>query len=464
MKEFPVKVGFIPISKFIFNYEESLKYKQRIESKLREWKIDYVSIDKLVKDGMIHRMQDIEPVVEYLKGQKVDAVFCPHCNFGTEGLVGLIGRKMGVPFLLWGPQDDPPLANGARTRDTLCGLFASSKVLNKLEVPFNYIENCPVDDPCLQQGFRRFLRVASMVKSFRNIRIGKIGPRVNFFYTTIVNESDLFNRYGVEIVTRDLIDLASSAKKRAEKDRERYEKEAEEFKRGVDLEGFHNVREIAVLFALRDELLQYIETEALSGIAIQNIQSLVYELGVDQAYVYSYLNGCGIPVGTETDIHGVISSIVLQGAAMGDSPTFLSDVTIRHPEDPNGFLLWHTSWPLSIADPGVRPKLGTHWLWRSEYPGMSHWKAREGELSLLRFEEGGGEYRIGTGEVETIPGPFTQNNYVWVRAKNWKRWERKLIEGPYMHHISCAYGRYAEVVAEAIRYLPGVGLELFDGE
>jgi hypothetical protein len=93
---------------------------------------------------------------------------------------------------------------------------------------------------------------------------------------------------------------------------------------------------------------------------------------------------------------------------------------------------------------------------------MSHWKAKEGELTLLRFDECGGEYRLGCGEVETIPGPYNQNNYVWVRVQDWKRWERKLIYGPYPHHISAVYGRYLEVVREAVRYIPGVILELFD--
>ena len=66
----------------------------------------------------------------------------------------MIAKKLGVPMLLWGPRDEAPLADGTRLRDTLCGLFASSKVLHKLGVPFTYIENCRMDDPPLRAGRR----------------------------------------------------------------------------------------------------------------------------------------------------------------------------------------------------------------------------------------------------------------------------------------------------------------------
>jgi L-fucose isomerase-like protein len=458
-----VKVGLVPISKFIFDREAARRQKSLIEARLKSWGVDYVGIDGITDDGMIYKMQDIDPVVRHLKDSGVGAVFAPHCNFGTEGLVGLLGKKLGLPFLLWGPQDDPPRADGSRDRDTLCGLLASSKVLGKLGVPFTYIENCPVDDPAFERGFSRFLGAASVATALRTLRIGQIGPRVDFFFTTIVNESVLLERFGVEIVPRDLAGIVAATRGRVAKEERRYQEEARQLKRDFDLEGFRNDEQLYVLFALRDEILEFVGANGLTGIAIQNIQSLVYELGVDQAWVYAVLNDMGIPVGTETDIHGVISSVLLQAATLGKEPTFLTDITIRHPGDPNGVLLWHTSWPPSLADPAVRPKLGRHWLWRSEYPGMSHWKAKEGEITLLRFDECAGEYRVGCGEVETIPGPQNQNNYVWVRVQDWKRWERRLIYGPYPHHISGVYGRHLEVIREAVRYLPGVVLELFDG-
>ena len=36
---------------------------------------------------------------------------------------------------------------------------------------------------------------------------------------------------------------------------------------------------------------------------------------------------------------------------------------------------------------------------------------------------------------------------------NWKRWEEKLMFGPYIHHLGCVYGHYLPVLREVSRYL-----------
>ena len=104
-----VKLGFCPIGKFVFSHEDALRYKALIEAKLQQWGVDYVSIDGVLPDGMVRDQAHVDPVVAHFKRAGVDAVFMPHCNFGTEGAVGMIGAKLGVPVLLWGPRDEAPL-------------------------------------------------------------------------------------------------------------------------------------------------------------------------------------------------------------------------------------------------------------------------------------------------------------------------------------------------------------------
>jgi len=147
-------------------------------------------------DGLVKDQKHVEPVVEYMKKAGVDCIFMPHCNFGTEGAVGMIAKKMGVPVLLWGPRDEAPLPDGRRLRDTLCGLFASSKVVYKQNVPFTYIENCRIDDEPLRKGVDTFMRAVNVADIFRKgVRIGLVGDRIDFFWTTIINESELLDRF-----------------------------------------------------------------------------------------------------------------------------------------------------------------------------------------------------------------------------------------------------------------------------
>ena len=85
--------------------------------------------------------------------------------------------------------------------DTQCGLFATSKVLSRYGVPFTYIENCWLEDKALDVGIEKFIRVASVVKSIQGMRIGVIGPRPRQFLSVEVNESELLEKFGVELTT-----------------------------------------------------------------------------------------------------------------------------------------------------------------------------------------------------------------------------------------------------------------------
>ncbi len=150
-------LGLCPIGKFVFSHEHAMRQKAALKQKLDEWQVRYVDLEGVVEDGMVRDQNHVDPAAGHFLAHNVDALFLPHCNFGTEGAAAMIGRKVGVPTLLWGPRDEAPLADGTRLRDTLCGMFATSKVLRKLHVPFSYIENCRVDERQLQEGLDRFL-------------------------------------------------------------------------------------------------------------------------------------------------------------------------------------------------------------------------------------------------------------------------------------------------------------------
>ena len=67
-------------------------------------------------------------------------------------------------------------------------------------MPFTYIENCWLDSPVLKQGIEDFVRAASVVKAFRNLRIGQISTRPRPFLSVKVNEGELLEKFGIELV------------------------------------------------------------------------------------------------------------------------------------------------------------------------------------------------------------------------------------------------------------------------
>jgi len=448
------RLAFCPIGKFVFSHEDALRHKELLQQKLTALDVDFVSLDGVIPDGMVRDQEHVEPVVDHFRKQDVDAVFVPHCNFGTEGAVGMIGKKLDVPLLLWGPRDEAPEADGTRLRDSLCGLFASSKVLHKLGVPFTYVENCRLEDPALEKGIVDFLRAANVAKAFRRgIRIGHIGQRIDFFWTTIINESELLERFNVEILPIDMVDFIARVKTRA--DTSDYAGEVASLKESADLAGFESDEPIANILAMRDEMLEAAETNRLDALAVQTFTSLPDALGAytsyaDGAVAETYPHAC------ESDIHGAVSAVLLQRASLAVSPTYLVDLTIRHPTNDNAVLLWHCGAPPSMKHPDARMEIGQHWILPSPVPGMTHFRMKDGPITVARFDGDRGDYRLAVGECLSTEGPDTRNTYVWAEVDNWPKWERAVIEGPFIHHAGMIYGHYGAALEEACKYVPGL--------
>lgn len=138
-------IGFVPTRRNVFSVEDALKFKEQILNKIKSFGYSIVDISDINDEGLIRSDDDVEKVVKKLKSKNVDCVFSPHCNFGTESAVAKVAKSMGKPFLLWGPRDEAPLPDGSRLRDTQCGLFATSKILQRLGVPYTYIINSRLD-------------------------------------------------------------------------------------------------------------------------------------------------------------------------------------------------------------------------------------------------------------------------------------------------------------------------------
>ncbi len=450
-------LGLCPIGKFVFSHEDAKRYKAMIEQRLCEWGVPFAGIDEAVADGIVRGLDDVEPAVKCLAEAGADALFLPHCNFGTEHATALIAQKLGLPTLLWGPRDEAPLPDGTRLRDSLCGVLASSKVLHKLGVPFAYIENCRVDDPALRDGLMRFLASANVANKLRRgVRIGHIGQRIDFFWTTIVNESELLERFNVQVLPIDLTEVIARTKARVGRDRSTYEDKLAELRKTVETEGFDSDEPLLNILALSDEMIDMAEQGGLDAFALQSFMSICNELGAMVEFSMAQVSDAGYPVACESDIHGAISSILLQAASFDAEPIFLADFTIRHPDNDNGILLWHCSAPLSMAKPGTPAKIGTHWILPGIPPGSCHWLLKDGPITVARFDGDRGEYVLAAGAGRTIAGPETQNAYVWMEVDDWPRWERKLVEGPFIHHTASAFGKHADALVDACRFVDGV--------
>lgn len=451
----PVKLGYAPTRRSVFSAPDAVKYRDLTADKLREMGVDFVDIDDINEEGLLYDEGDRLRMVEKFRAAGVDCLLLAHCNFGTEYLCARLARDLAVPVLLWGPLDERPEEDGRRLRDTQCGLFATGKVLRRYGVPFTYLTNCRLSDPVFERGVRDFLAVANVVRTFRHMRILQMGPRPYDFTSTMCNEGELLERFGIELAPVPLPEVTAEVHAAIAAGDE-VAATLDEIRRTMVV----NVtdEQLTTVAGLAVAMRHLVDRYGCQAGAIQCWNALQGELGIMPCAANAILNEQGIPIVCETDIHGAVTALMVEAAAMGTTRSFFADWTIRHPDEPNGELLQHCGpWPCSVA----REKPRVTYPLAFDHPGALTAEAKHGELTLARFDGDNGEYSLLLGNAEGVDGPKGMGTYLWVKVANIKRLEAKVVEGPYIHHCVGIHKDVVPVLYEACKYI-GVTPDLYD--
>ena len=443
-----VKIGFAPTRRSIFSAPDAVKYADLTRKKLDKMGVSYVDIKEINEEGLLYDDEDRVKIAEKFKKEKISGLFFPHANFGTEYECARLAKDLGVPILLWGPRDERPEPDGMRLRDSQCGLFATGKVFRRFGLKFTYMTNCRLEDPEFERGVNDFLAVCNTVDAFKKLRILQIGPRPFDFWSTMCNEGELLEKFNVQLAPVPIPELTAEIKRvKLEEDKEAkavvsYCKE--NMNCNISDELIENVA--ALKIAMKNLAKKY----GASAIAIQCWNALQGEIGIMPCAANSLLIEEGIPVVCETDIHGAITQILVEAAAMNKKRGMFADWTVRHPDNENGELLQHCGpWPISVA--GEKPTICVPVAFKEN--GAVSAQARHGKVTLARFDGDNGQYSMLLGHAKGIDGPYTKGTYLWVEVNNLKRLEAKLVEGPYIHHCVAIHDDVVPVLYEACKYI-----------
>ena len=437
---------------FAFNEGTAGENRDAVKAKLREMGVDFVAIDDSWPGGMIKLGSDADKVAEYFIREGVDAVFAPHCNFGTEDAVAKVGKLVGKPLLLWAPRDaapDPEHEYG-RATDSQCGVMATGKVLRDFGVPFTYMTNCWIEDPCFERTLRSFLATACVVKAMTRPRVGLVACRPGEFWSVKCNEQQLLDRFGVEVEPVTLIEI-----------QQRYEQILAE--RGNMLKElvayYHDAYQVCVddealrkTAALRTALLEWAKERDLSAIASSCWGAMRSMSGIASCFAFGELTDLGIPTVCEGDINGAITCLIAEAATCWQNAPFFADITQRHPTNDNAELFWHCGvfagkTASSCCKPAITPN------YDEGRPCVGGFRIEDGDVTVLRFDGSHDEYSLLIAEGHTVDGPQTNGTYGWVEFEDWPAIEHKVVCGPYIHHVAGVHKHVAEVLYEACKYL-----------
>lgn len=458
-----LRLGYAPTRRDMFRdplYRENRKAIDEAVIKLAgELDVELVTIDDLPfesksygfgkrlvnapADNIMTDYADALMIAEHFKAHKVDALFVPFCNFGQEEALAKLAKELEVPTLVWGPRDPAPNGTGPRPTDSQCGIFAATKVLQRYGVTFTYIENCHVNAPAFADGFRRFVSTAQIVKAFRHARIAQISVRPQQFLSVMVNEAELLEKFGIEIVPISGAQVVNTIKRVMAENGDEIDELVADIEKTLDMSKLDDKRTVA---AIELGLMKIAQQYKCTALACDCWHTIRDAFGVGVCFILGDLNDRGLPSACELDIHAAIASLMAVGATGNLAASFVADLTIRHPEDDNCELLWHCGpFAKQLKAPGAQGYIAKG--------GQGFYPLKTGPVTVLRFDGLRGKYNCFVGVGESVEGPATNGNYVWLKVDDWVKWEKKFVYGPYIHHVVGVFGDYSQEMLDACRYL-----------
>ncbi|MBE6728616.1 MAG: hypothetical protein E7568_00090 [Ruminococcaceae bacterium] len=461
MLDYKVKIGLIPVRrdttprKGIFNWEKAeergkknIKY---IKEHFSDENVSFIDLEGITESQLLFSEDDVPMVAEKFREAKVDAVLFINANFGPEETVALAAKAIGKPVMIWAPIDDEFEPDGSRWTDSQCGLFAVSRQLQRRNIKFSYIETCAVEDEPFTKGFKDFIAVACMVKNFKDMRVGQMGLRPKPFCSVMFNDAELLQKFGIQIVPINNVVMRKKFDEVMAEDSKELNDGAKLILSRYIAQDDFTEEKAKMVYALVEVYKWMFAEYKLDVICAECWSALMKDLGgigVFPCIAYSILADMGYIISCESDMNGVLTMALLSCASLGKNPPFFGEFTIRGLHDRNAELIWHCGpFAYSLKKEGEQAKCCDQKQW---FP------VKDGHYTVSRIDQDNGEYKLFIGEFDTTDGPYTTGTYLWAKLDDFAKWERKLIEGPYIHHMAEIEGSYGDAFKEFCKFVPGI--------
>ena len=460
MLNYQVKVGLAPMRRDvtprpgIFNWEKAEERGHRIVKYIEEHfasdNVSFVDLKGVNPVDVMYNDDDAEKVIERFRAEKVDAVVIINCNFGNEEIAAQVAGALNVPTMIWAPMEDEFLPDGSRFCDSQCGMFGVSRILQRNNIPFTYVETCHVEDDIFKAGFEKFVSVACMVKNFRGMRIAQVGMRPKPFTSVIFNEGELMQKFGIRVIPVNMAVVIDKYNRILKERDAELEEGAKLLLSRYEMDELTPplLKKVYAFVLLYQEIFAEYKVQAVSAECWTAMQLGV---GAMPCTAYSVLADMGYVISCESDLHGAISMAMLSCASLGKKIPFFGEFTVRNPENRNSELLWHCGpFAYSLKKDGCPCK----------NVNMRQWfQVKDGHYTITRFDQDNGDYMMLAGQFDSTTGPYTFGTYLWAQFDDLSKWERKLVEGPYIHHMAEIEGDYTEELKEFSKYVPGLKID-----
>ncbi len=386
---------------------------------------------------------------------RIDGILVSLPNFGDEKGVADAIRLSGlrVPILVQAYPDDLDALSVERRRDAFCGKVSVCNNLRQYGLPFSLTDRHTVHplSPEFRADLERFLRVCSVVKGLRNIRLGAIGARPSAFNTVRYSEK-ILEAYGISVQTIDLSEVLGSAGRLTDDDQRVRDKLAA-------ITGYANADSVpppslvkmAKLGVVIDD---WMRANDIAATAIQCWTSLQRNYGVNVCTLMSMMSQSLMPSACEVDITGVVSMYALQLAS--GSPSALVDWNNNYSNDPDKCVLFHCgNWAkhfIPLAAIKTAPILGTTLGEENTYGAMEG-RTPAGPVTFARIttDDIDGRVRGYVAQGEFTDDPLdTFGTRAVVHVPRLQDLLKYICRTGFEHHVAMNASHVTNIVSEAL--------------
>lgn len=440
-----LKIGFVPSS---WESWDGNQFTGRLAEKTRDRCIAamekiggaqiIVPSKELTEGGCVSCLEDGKKAAELFLKEGIDALVIGNMNFGMEIAVGEVLRHLdtSLPVLHFCTRSGPISEFGNRSTDNWCGQFMTVSAIKRRGFTYEHIITCDPEEEEFTKGYSTFVRAMYALKMFKGANVGQIGIRPELFESQYYSEELMQRKNRQMLRAMDLATMFDIMEKIPFDDPE-VQAVLAELETGMECQ---LKREKLPLIARYEVALKRIYKDlGCDCMAVRCWEMLQDKYGIAGCSTFARLNDQGILTACEVDVLGALSMLAAYGAALEKVPPIFIDWTDLHPTEDNCWLAWHcgNAAPSQCACT-CNPKLMLNErlsVWSDNCDGTVEFNMAPGKVTCLRIVEYDGEYTmfIGTGEIMDID-PFIRGTYGWVKVKDIRDWEKKMIESGVVHH------------------------------
>jgi len=421
------RVGVIAVGRNTFDVAFAENILEEAWGALSGLDLEIVGEKKLLFDS-----QEAEQALSNLQEESLDLVLLMQVTFTDASMTLEIAKQLDAPLVMWSYPE--PRTGGRLRLNSFCGINLAAHALSRAGLGYSYVHG-PAQDKSVLSKIETLAQAGAVKRSLQGVRIGVIGQHPDGFDACMFTHQELRDLFGIDVEEHDLIEFLDGVKELDDSvATPHYEDRDKVFSNLAEMDKTVTIKSLKAYEAMH----RLIADRNYSGLAVRCWPEFFTHYGAAACGSVAILNEKYIPGGCEADVHGVITSLILQRLA--GEPAFNTDLVDLDSES-DTCVFWHCGQaPVQMADPEVDIKATIHS--NRKLPLLNEFPLKPGRFTMARLSKGHGKTRLvlGGGEMQRAPLAFSGTAGVARLDSHVDEVLDNLMAAGLEHHTSIVYG------------------------